>query len=221
MKRFLLVALMAVSLGATAMATTGGFATENNPDAGWDHNLGIEQPIEDGKDKPERPERPAKPSNPIEKPDNTAPERPIEVSPENPIETPATPENPIEGTPENPIETPNPVNPIEPAPSTPDYGSQISDVNQRLSDTRSEMKGIGAQAGAMTASAVSATAQLEEAGDIAIGVGYGSYSDASAQSFTLAGLVTDNVNINASWSHADGNSDMFSVGAGYKFNFKK
>ena len=128
-------------------------------------------------------------------------------------------EKPNQGDPSNPIRNTEKLDEVKANISEAGTTAQsaAASYNQRLGQTRSEMKGIGAQSAAMTASAVSATQQLE-VGEVGVGVGHGSYADQNAQSFSLGVRPTENVNMNASWSHSDSNSDMWSVGAGYKFN---
>jgi len=225
MKKFLLIALLIV--GATTYAKQDPEAEGNLPD-----DINLEAPVKPNNDLPSSDDgNPVKPPYVLEAPvdinndkdyidnglpiwtDGNAPEWGIEEG-EGEInnELPAwNPEDVIPGIEEDIKDINDKID---------NANDKINYVNDRLSDTRKEMKGIGAQSAAMTAAAVSATQSLE-VGEVGIGIGHGSYADKSAQSFSVGMRPTENLNVNASWSHAKSNSDMLSVGAGYKLKIKK
>lgn len=62
--------------------------------------------------------------------------------------------------------------------------------------------------------------QNVEAGEMAIGAGFGHYGNAQSVAVGVAYAPTDNFNVNVKYSATAGNPESFAIGAGASYKFK-
>ncbi|MCF2640701.1 YadA C-terminal domain-containing protein [Fusobacterium varium] len=62
--------------------------------------------------------------------------------------------------------------------------------------------------------------QNVQAGEMAIGAGFGHYGNAQSVAVGVAYAPTDNFNVNVKYSATAGNPESFAIGAGASYKFK-